>query len=61
MIWFNCYEQRAIPQRRKAMGAAIREARTAASRHRDRITVEVLDDDQSFLRDRALGGSGGRC
>jgi hypothetical protein len=31
------------------MGAAIREARTAASRHRDRITVEVLHDDQSFF------------
>ena len=32
-IWFNCSDQRAVPQRRKAMGAAIREARTAASRH----------------------------
>lgn len=48
-IWFNCSEQRAIPQRRKAVGAAIREARAAASRHRDRITVEVLDDDQPFF------------
>jgi hypothetical protein len=45
-IWFNCSERRAIPQRRKAMAAAIREARAAASRHRDRITVEVLDDDR---------------
>ena len=48
-IWFNCSERRAIPQRRKAMGAAIREARAAASRHRDRITVEVLADDQPFF------------
>ena len=31
------------------MGAAIREARAAASRHQDRITVEVLDDDQPFF------------
>ena len=31
------------------MGAVIREARAAASRHRDRITVGVFDDDQSFF------------
>jgi hypothetical protein len=48
-IWFNCSERRAIPQRRTAMAAAIREARAAASRHRDRITVEVLDDDRPFF------------
>jgi len=48
-IWFNCSERRTIPQRRKALRAAIREAREAASRHTDRITVKVLDDDQPFF------------
>jgi beta-lactamase superfamily II metal-dependent hydrolase len=48
-IWFNCSEQRTIPKRREDLGAAIREAREAASRHTDRITVKVLDDDQPFF------------
>jgi hypothetical protein len=48
-ISFNCSERRTIPQRRKALGAAIGEARDAASRHRDRITVKVLEDALPFF------------
>jgi len=48
-VWFNCSEERTIPQRRKAMRAALKEARRLESRHTGQVTVTVLADDEPFL------------
>ena len=48
-VWFNCSAERAIPQRRKAMHAALKEARRLEARHAGQLTVRVLDDDQPFF------------
>jgi hypothetical protein len=48
-VWFNCSEERTIPQRRKAMRAALKEARRLEARHTEQVTVTVLADDQPFL------------
>lgn len=48
-VWFTCSEHRATPHRRKAMGAALKEARRLEDRHTGQITVRVLEDDQPFL------------
>ena len=48
-VWFTCSEERTIPQRRKAMKAALKEARRLESRHTGQVTVRVLADDQPFL------------
>ncbi|MFW5473200.1 MBL fold metallo-hydrolase [Knoellia sp. CPCC 206450] len=48
-LWFTCSEERTIPQRRKAMRAALKEARRLESRHTGQVTVTVLADDQPFL------------
>lgn len=48
-VWFTCSEQRTIPQRRKAMRAALDEARRLEARHTGQVTVRVLPDDQPFL------------
>lgn len=46
-LWFNSSAERTLPSRRKAMRAALKEARAAASRHPG-ITVNVLDDAKPF-------------
>jgi hypothetical protein len=48
-VWFNCSAERTIPQRRKAMQAALKEARRLEARHSGQLTVRVLDDDQPFF------------
>ena len=48
-VWFNCSEERTIPQRRKAMRAALKEARRLEARHTEQVTVRVLADDEPFL------------
>lgn len=48
-VWFNCSAERTIPQRRKAMQAALKEARRLEARHAGQLTVRVLDDDRSFF------------
>ena len=48
-VWFNCSEQRTVPPRRKAMRAALDEARRLEARHTGQVTVRVLPDDQPFL------------
>ena len=48
-VWFNCSAERATPQRRKAMHAALKEARRLEARHTGQLTVRVLDDDQPFF------------
>lgn len=47
-LWFNCSPRRSAPSKRKAMDAAVREARRAADSHPD-VTVNVLDDDEAFF------------
>lgn len=48
-VWFNCSAERTIPQRRKAMQAALKEARRLEARHTGQLTVRVLDDGQPFF------------
>ena len=48
-VWFTCSEARAIPSRRKAMRAALKEARRLEARHTEQVTVRVLADDEPFL------------
>jgi hypothetical protein len=48
-VWFNCSAERTTPQRRKAMQAALKEARRLEVRHTGQLTVRVLDDDQPFF------------
>ena len=48
-VWFNCSAERTIPQRRKAMRAALKEATTAGDKHAEQVTVRVLADDEPFL------------
>ena len=48
-LWFTCSESRTRPERRRAMAAAIREARDAAARHPGVIAVDVLDDRLPFF------------
>ncbi|GAA4115975.1 hypothetical protein GCM10022415_12720 [Knoellia locipacati] len=48
-VWFTCSEQRTVPPRRKAMRAALDEARRLEARHTGQVTVRVLPDDQPFL------------
>jgi beta-lactamase superfamily II metal-dependent hydrolase len=48
-VWFNCSAERTIPQRRKAMHAALKEAHRLEARHTGQLTVRVLDDDQPFF------------
>jgi len=47
-VWFNCSPERTLPNRRKALRAAIREATSAAGKHPE-ITVNVLDDAEPFV------------
>jgi hypothetical protein len=47
-IWFSCSPERALPSRRKALRAAIKEATTAARRH-PQITVNLLDPDKDSV------------
>lgn len=47
-VWFNCSPARTLPKRRKALRAAIKEATSAAAKHRE-ITVKVLDDAKPFF------------
>ena len=43
--------ERTIPQRRKAMRAALKEARRLEARHTGQLTVRVLDDYSRNLPD----------
>ena len=47
-VWFNCSPERTLPNRRKDLRAAIKEATTAAGRA-PAITVKVLADSKPFL------------
>jgi hypothetical protein len=48
-VWFSCSAERTIPQRRRAMTAALKEARRLAARHAGQLAVRVLDDDKPFF------------
>ena len=49
-LWFNCSAKRAGSDRqRRAVRAAIAEARRGAGRHPGRLTVHVLPDDKAFF------------
>lgn len=47
-LWFNCSPERTAPSKRKAMAAALREARTAEDDH-ENVSVRVLDDAKPFF------------
>ena len=47
-IWFNCSPERTLPNRRKAMRAAIRQATVAAEKN-PAVTVNVLDAAKPFF------------
>lgn len=48
-VWFNCSESRTLPERKAAMRAAIKEAHKQAGQHPGTVTVNVLDDNESFF------------
>ncbi|KAB7743304.1 MBL fold metallo-hydrolase [Nostocoides sp. F2B08] len=48
-VWFNCSVERTLPQRRKALRAALHEAHRLQTRHPGQLTVRVLQDDQAFF------------
>jgi len=47
-LWFNCSPERTAPSKRKALAAALDQARRAADSH-PAVAMEVLADDQPFF------------